>query len=379
MDRSQRLFLLHVLLNSMVSIRVEGKSNVPPKGGLLIVCNHTDIIDGVIQGLYTGRDLSYLAKAELFDRDWLTRLQTLRRDMERLGVPSDLLSFLDDALEISGQLLDDIHILPIIRNYRAGHASGNKAYYDEVMESIATILSEGRAVAIYPEGTRSQDGNLQSFRGFAARVALHARVPVLPAAILGAHGFCDLQSWVNGENRHRTITYRMGRLIAPEEFPAGTDKRSIKAFTQRLHSAVAELMHGNSRAPDVQSNPLEFMYASGNGHKPEQSKKRSAKKAGNRRKRKAQTGVELESSSDTNTGASTEASANANSSTNANTISNANANADEKTNSNTNEITNSNPDADAQSESTQTAPETRSEKTTRSRKRNRKKTAVTSN
>ncbi|MCB1318488.1 MAG: 1-acyl-sn-glycerol-3-phosphate acyltransferase, partial [Leptospiraceae bacterium] len=67
MDRSQRLFLLHVLLNSMVSIRVEGKSNVPPKGGLLIVCNHTDIIDGVIQGLYTGRDLSYLAKAELFD------------------------------------------------------------------------------------------------------------------------------------------------------------------------------------------------------------------------------------------------------------------------------------------------------------------------
>ncbi len=270
MEHSQRIFLLHSLLNSIVSVRVENAERVPKTGGTLIVCNHSDLIDPLVQGLYTGRNLSYLAKAELIDGNPLRRFQRFVDRARRMGVPALVLGILTETLEVLSQLLRDARILPIVRGYRTGSAAGSWQYYDEVIANVVRMLREGEAVAMYPEGGRSYDGKLRAFRGLAARIAIQAGVPVIPTALVGAHGFSDLNRWVSNHRKtNRSIIYRIGEAIDPREYaepappvsdPADSHKNApgwrsiqnkdaIKALTRRMHDEVAELLYARPRRP----------------------------------------------------------------------------------------------------------------------------------
>ena len=267
MEHNQRIFLLHSLLNSIVSVRVEDVERLPKTGGVLLVCNHSDLIDPVIQGLYSGRDLCYLAKAELLDGNPLRRFQRYVDKARRQGVPEILLGFLNEILEILGQLLRDARILPIVRGYRSGTASGSFEYYEALMRDVVKLLGEGEAVAMYPEGGRSFDGKLKPFRGLAARIALQAGVPIVPTAIVGAYGFSDLNRWVSDRrrSRSRSIVYRIGEPIDPRKYMSSSrnatddnaetdwravrDKEAIKTLTHDLHTAVAGLLEFRPRRP----------------------------------------------------------------------------------------------------------------------------------
>ncbi|MCB1172345.1 MAG: 1-acyl-sn-glycerol-3-phosphate acyltransferase [Leptospiraceae bacterium] len=240
-QRQHRLQILHALIGKLVAIRVQGQSNIPVSGGAILICNHTDYIDAVIQGLYSVRELTYLAKAELLDEDWLTRLQLYRSEIESAGLPPEILEILDESFNLASQMLDDLNILPIIRNYRSGNATQNQAYYETVLRAAEEILNEGQILVIYPEGQRSSDGRIQEFKGFAARLAIQCRVPVIPSAIIGAHGFSDPVNWVNGENLHRTIHYRVGTVIPAASLPKKDTKKNIKSLTAKMHTAVCDL------------------------------------------------------------------------------------------------------------------------------------------
>lgn len=309
MDREKRLYLLHTLLNSIVSVRVQGLSNIPKTGGALLVCNHTDLIDAVIQGLYCPRDLSFLAKAELFSDDLITRMQLYRKEAEDAGIPEDLLNVLDEGINLSSQMLEDFHILPIIRNYRSGNAQGNKDYYDQVLYTAREILERGGVLAMYPEGARSLDGSLQGFKGFAARLALSAGVPVVPATILGARGFSDIQRWVSGRNRNLSILYKIGEPILPGDFPEGSGKREMKELTSKIQTAVGSLMprarrSKSSNEPEQQAHklpmddsaePMTLFVTAANSEKttsivetstePSVSRKSNTRKTGSRKKK----------------------------------------------------------------------------------------------
>ena len=53
------------------------------------------------------------------------------------------------------------------------------------MRTVLRMLGEGKAVLMFPEGTRSKDGELQEARAGIGMVAAHARVPILPVRIFG--------------------------------------------------------------------------------------------------------------------------------------------------------------------------------------------------
>lgn len=56
-----------------------------------------------------------------------------------------------------------------------------------MMDKAADAIRAGNSVMIFPEGTRSRDGNLQPFKTGAFRLALETKTPVLPIALIGTH------------------------------------------------------------------------------------------------------------------------------------------------------------------------------------------------
>jgi len=129
----------------------EGAENVPEEGPAILACNHQSYADWLFMPLAIPRRVTFVAKAEYFEgrglKGWLQR------------------RFFAGA----GQV-------PIDRS--GGRAS------EGALTSGLKILGAGGLFGIFPEGTRSFDGRLYRGRTGLARLALEARVPVIPVAIL---------------------------------------------------------------------------------------------------------------------------------------------------------------------------------------------------
>jgi len=128
-----------------------GIENVPESGPVVFASNHLSFVDSVFLPLVVDRHIAFLAKSEYFTgrglRGWLTRMFFLAIGQE-----------------------------PIDR-------SGGKASEASLGTGLR-ILSEGRQLGIYPEGTRSPDGKLYRGRTGVARLVLEAGVPVIPVAMI---------------------------------------------------------------------------------------------------------------------------------------------------------------------------------------------------
>lgn len=130
---------------------LKGVENVPVSGAAILASNHLSFIDSVFLPLVLRRPVVFLAKSDYFTgrgiKGWLVRQFFLA----------------------SGQL-------PIDR-------SGGKASEDALNTGV-NVLSQGKLLGIYPEGTRSPDGRLYRGRTGIARMALESGVPVIPVAMI---------------------------------------------------------------------------------------------------------------------------------------------------------------------------------------------------
>jgi 1-acyl-sn-glycerol-3-phosphate acyltransferase len=132
--------------------RLEGEENVPATGPAILASNHLSYADWLFMPLRLPRRVTFVAKAEYFTgkgvKGWLQRL----------------------FFGGSGQV-------PIDRT------SGSAA--EGALSAAKRILGEGHLFGIYPEGTRSHDGRLYRGKTGVARLALEAKVPVIPVAVIG--------------------------------------------------------------------------------------------------------------------------------------------------------------------------------------------------
>ena len=75
---------------------------------------------------------------------------------------------------------------PVFREF--GHVPVDRADTQAAASTIQTgveLLADGKALGIYPEGTRSPGGRLHRFRTGVARLALRSGAPVIPVGLLG--------------------------------------------------------------------------------------------------------------------------------------------------------------------------------------------------
>jgi len=241
LTREDRILFLRGMLSSFAQVRVEGSEFFPLKGGVILCCNHTDLSDGLIQLLYTPRPLVFLAKSELFDVVGGLRFEDLfSRNGLLSQVPKDIIT---DAMNLAGQFIKDLDAMPIIRAYRGSSHKESVKYYSDLAEKITYRLFRGEAVAMYPEGGRSRKG-LLPFRGFAARVALRAGVPIVPCAVRGNTGLTTPRALKLPMTQAvpRSVIYRIGEPIPPSEFPDGREKLAIKRLTATIRGRVKELL-----------------------------------------------------------------------------------------------------------------------------------------
>jgi 1-acyl-sn-glycerol-3-phosphate acyltransferase len=135
---------------SLFRLRAVGRENVPEAGGCVLACNHLSSFDPWPLGLplWPERQLRFMAKAELY---WFP--------MNRIA--------------------DGAGAFPV-----------HRGQHDTVaIETAIRLAREGNVIAMFPEGTRRKKGLVKKFearpRTGAARIALQAGVPLVPAAVKG--------------------------------------------------------------------------------------------------------------------------------------------------------------------------------------------------
>lgn len=139
-------------LRSYYRPEVTGLHHVPRTGPIILAANHVSFVDEVFTPLAARRQVYYFAKAEYFTGT---------------GVRGRAMAAFFDGLG---------HV-PVQRDHTRSAAA--------VIDIGVQLLGEGRALGIYPEGTRSPDGRLYKFRTGVARVALRSGVAVVPVGLVG--------------------------------------------------------------------------------------------------------------------------------------------------------------------------------------------------
>lgn len=179
-----------------------------PEGPCLFAANHQSMIDPPLVGGLIPREIAFVARKTLFENP------------------------------VFGGVIRACRAIPLDRG---------EADLSAIRRTLA-VLAEGRALLIFPEGTRSADGELQPAKSGAGLLALKSGVPVVPIRIRGARDVLPRGAkWPRG-GAH--IRVRFGRAIPAAELDPGRehDDRYGEA-SRRILAAIAAL-------PDVSSPGL---------------------------------------------------------------------------------------------------------------------------
>lgn len=195
--RVARIWSRLLLAAGGIRVRVEGLEGLDHEGSYVLAANHLSLLDiPVIMGTVP-LQFRFFAKRGLY------RIPLLGGHLRRAG-----------------------H-LPVVReNPRQGM---------KLLSEGARMIAQRRvSVLIFPEGGRSQHGNLREFKNGAAYVAIKAGVPIVPMAISGTRECLPMGSVMVQRGRVRLA---VGKPIPT----AGMRLQEHEALTARVRQCVAEL------------------------------------------------------------------------------------------------------------------------------------------
>lgn len=179
---------------------IEGAHHIPRTGPVLLACNHLSYLDPPVIGAAVPREVHFLARKTLFD------------------VP------------ILKHLIPRFNALPIDRD--GGGGAG--------LKTTLELMNRGGALILFPEGTRSRDGQLQSVHPGMGLTAIKSGATVVPVRISGT-----FESF----GRHRRfprpskIRIHFGEpidLTALQAEAAVADRLRIKAIYHEVADRVLE-------------------------------------------------------------------------------------------------------------------------------------------
>ena len=185
--------------------RFSGKANIPLTGPVLLVSNHQSNLDPVLVGLACPRQLKFLARQGLFFfpfNYWIQALGAVPIDRER------------------------------------GALAGLRITLD--------LLKHGNAVLVFPEGSRTLDGNLQEMLPGFCLLARRSKATIVPLALDGAFASLPRDSAVI---KPHSIGLRFGLPITPSQFGQLNDEELTKLVTKRIAQELAAVQQELASGP----------------------------------------------------------------------------------------------------------------------------------
>jgi 1-acyl-sn-glycerol-3-phosphate acyltransferase len=183
-------------LYGLFRLRVRGRENIPVEGGLVLACNHVSSFDPwpLALPLWPRRFLRFMAKSELY---WF---------------PLNL-------------VVGGAGAFPVHRGQKDTAA----------IETAVGLARAGHVIAMFPEGTRRRKGLVKRFearpRTGAARIALEAGVPLVPAAVAGTDGL----------RRFAKLRVAYGSAIDIDDLRDKEIGEAAQEATERLMAKIYEL------------------------------------------------------------------------------------------------------------------------------------------
>jgi len=138
-------FLLFILFKTLFFFKCSGRENLPKKGGCIIASNHLSHLDPIVLSIASPRMVSFMAKKELFENPFF------------------------------GKLISALNAFPLERG---------SADLKSIRFAINKLKDEGTLI-IFPEGTRSTNGQINAGLSGVSMLAAKAKVPVVPTFIKG--------------------------------------------------------------------------------------------------------------------------------------------------------------------------------------------------
>lgn len=203
-----------------IYIEATGQENVP-EGGFVYASNHESLVDILVLGAALPGDFKWAAKRSV------------------MNVP-----FLGWHLRLAGHV-------PVDRNQGKDAALA-------VMEAFESVLRDDKPLLVFPEGTRTADGNLKAFKNGAFQAAVLSGKPVVPVALKGTFTLMSRDSVDTGASKDRDdrlVTVRIGKPLYPNRVL--DDEQSVIDLRDRTRAAVVEMLSITTTSSQASGVPLD--------------------------------------------------------------------------------------------------------------------------
>jgi len=173
-----------------------GRDNIPQKGNFIMVSNHGSLLDPPLLGHALGRNISFMAKAELFK-----------------------IPFLGFVIRACGAY-------PVKR----GIADKN------TIQTACNKLSSNKCIGIFIDGTRQKNGRVNKPKQGAALLAFKNQTLLLPVAIVNSHKLIEFKYFIPLFSK---IVIKVGKPVKP---PQSSSRDDLNSVTMHLQDKINNLI-----------------------------------------------------------------------------------------------------------------------------------------
>ena len=181
-------------------MRIYGSENMPPRGSFILAVNHASFYDPAAVTCRLPRPIHFFARKTLFKG-------------------------------LFGKLIAKLNAIPVDRD-----GDGDVS----AIKRVLGLLRKGEGLLLFPEGTRSPDGNLQEPQRGVGMIACRTGVPILPARIFGSYeSFGRQRKW---PKIGQPISIVFGEVILPMEIdPGGEHDLRYETSAKRIMKAIERI------------------------------------------------------------------------------------------------------------------------------------------
>lgn len=185
-------FLIYLIFKILFGLKIEGVSNIPEKGPVIIAPNHRSNYDPPLAGCCVDkREIYYFAKKDLF------------------------------VTKPYAWLLKSVNVIPVdVKTPGIGS-----------LRKFVSLLKKGKAVMLFPEGTRSKTNEYLKAQPGVGFLSIRTKAPIVPTLIEGTH-----ESMLGHFFRISPLRVTFGDPIYPET--GGRGSENARKLSERILDEV---------------------------------------------------------------------------------------------------------------------------------------------